>query len=64
LCTVPVRLITRFGLQNVRVYASGENLWLWSKRQGFDPRQSTMGGNSSTQYSPLRTISGGITITF
>lgn len=62
--TVPVRLITRFGLQNVRVYASGENLWLWSKRQGFDPRQSTMGGNSSTQYSPLRTISGGITITF
>lgn len=62
--TLPARLITRFGLQNVRVYMSGENIWLWSKRQGFDPRQSTNGGNSSTQYSPLRTISGGISITF
>lgn len=62
--TFPKKMVTRFGLENVRLYAVGDNLWLWSKRQGFDPRQSISGGSSSVTYSPIRTISGGISVTF
>ena len=47
------------------LFATGDNLALFSKRQGFDPRVSMSGGNSSYGgYSPMRTITGGINITF
>ena len=62
--TLPTKWVKKLGLQSLRVYASGDNLWLWSKRQGLDPRQSISGGTSNEYYSPVRTISGGITLTF
>ncbi len=62
--TLPVSLTSKAGISKVRVYVSGSNLWLWSKRQGLDPRQSISGGTSNAYYSPMRTISGGITVTF
>ena len=52
------------GLTNVRVYASGENLYYWSKRKGFDPRSSFWGTSSETSYSQMRTFTGGITVQF
>ena len=61
---LPKKLVKKIGLENLRVYATGDNLWLWSKRQGLDPRQSISGGTSNEYYSPVRTISGGITLTF
>ena len=62
--TLPAKLCSKLGLANVRVYATGDNLWVWSKRQGLDPRQSISGGSSNEYYSPIRSISGGISITF
>ena len=62
--TLPAKIVTKAGLTNLRVYLSGSNLWLWSKRQGLDPRQSISGATSSSTYSPIRTISGGVTISF
>ena len=62
--TLPAKLCNKLGLANVRVYATGDNLWVWSKRQGLDPRQSIAGGSSNEYYSPIRSISGGISITF
>lgn len=62
--TLPKKLMTRFGLENIRLYVVGDNLWLWSKRQGLDPRQSITGDASSVRYSQGRTISGGISLTF
>lgn len=41
-----------------------DNVWTWSKRQGLDPRQSITGGSSNSVYRPIRTVSGGITVTF
>jgi len=61
--TLPKNWVAKAGLTNVRIYATGANLWLWSKRQGLDPRQSITGANSAAYYSPIRTISGGITLT-
>ena len=62
--TIPMNICSRIGFDKVRVYVVGDNLWLWSKRQGLDPRQSIKGENSASYYSPIRTISGGITLTF
>ena len=42
----------------------GPNLYTWSKRDGLDPRQSLTGGSNGQMYSPIRTFSGGINITF
>ena len=46
-------------IQNLRVYIACDNVWYWSKRKGLDPR-----GTGTGQYSPIRTISGGVTLTF
>ena len=46
-------------IQNLRVYVACDNVWYWSKRKGYDPR-----GGSNSYYSPIRTISGGVTLTF
>ncbi len=62
--TLPKNIVRKIGLSNLRVYCSAENVWLWSKRQGMDPRQSTSGSVSSQYYSPIRSISGGITVSF
>ena len=62
--TLPKNLVAKAHLTNVRVYFSGSNLWLWSKRQGLDPRQSITGATAAYTYSPMRTIQGGVTISF
>ncbi len=62
--TFPKKWTSVLGLSSVRVYASGDNLYYWSKRKGFDPRGSFWGTSSETSYSPVRTITGGITVQF
>ena len=62
--TLPKSFSMKFGVEKLRVYVVGDNLWFWSKRKGLDPRQSITGGASSALYSSIRTISGGISVTF
>lgn len=63
--TLPKNIVRKAHLGNVRVYAVADNVWLWSHRQGLDPRQTLSGGGASDlNYSPIRTISGGVSITF
>lgn len=69
--TLPNSLIGKIGIKSLRVYVAGENLAVFTKRKGLDPRYSLgiggyIGGSgaSSTMYSALRTITGGITLTF
>ena len=62
--TLPKRIVAKLGLTNVRIYASGENLYYWSKRKGFDPRSSFWGTSSETSYAQVRTFTGGLTIQF
>ena len=61
--TLPAKWTRRAGIEKIRFYFAGENLWLWSKRQGLDPRQSISGDVTSSYYAPMRTLSGGITLT-
>lgn len=62
--TLPNKWVTRIGLSNIRVYLAADNIYYWSKRKGFDPRGSFTGSSTTSGYSPSRTISGGIKISF
>ena len=62
--TLPSSLTRRLEIEKIRVYVTADNIWYWSKRQGLDPRQSITGSVTNAYYSPMRTISGGITLTF
>lgn len=61
--TLPTKWTRPLGLESIRIYGAAENVALWSKRRGLDPRQSFATSNSST-YSPIRAISGGIRVQF
>ena len=62
--TLPQTLTRKLGVESIRVYGSAENLFYISARRGFDPRYSLAGYNNMSSYNPIRTISGGITLTF
>ena len=55
--------IERLGLSELRIYGVAENVALWSKRKGLDPRQGFISSQNAT-YSPSRVISGGIRLSF
>ena len=61
--TFPAKLTKKAHIEKIRVYAVADNVALWSARKGLDPRQGFAGANS-TYYSPMRAISGGLSITF
>jgi len=69
--TFPKNLISPLTLSALRIYVAGENLFVWSKRKGLDPRYSLgIGGYTSgsglntNSYSAMRTITAGLTVTF
>ena len=62
--TFPAKWMSKAHISKLRVYLACENVWLWSQRKGLDPRQSLTGGASAAYYSPMRTISGGVNVTF
>jgi TonB-linked SusC/RagA family outer membrane protein len=63
--TIPAKLSSKLGIQSLRIYVIAQNVKYWSVRKGFDPRQGS--GNTDTNatyYSPMRTVSGGVTLKF
>ena len=69
--TLPDELLSSFGIEQLRVYISGENLAVAAARKGVDPRYSmglgslTSGsGLNSGSYSAMRTVTAGVTLTF
>lgn len=62
--TLPSSWTKKLAINSLRFYVSAENVFYWSKRKGFDPRQSYSSSTTATTYSPMRTISGGVTFQF
>ena len=62
--TLPSKWTRKLAINSLRVYMSAENVFYWSKRKGFDPRQSYDETTNATFYSPMRTISGGVSFEF
>ena len=61
--TLPKKWTNAINMKGIRIYVQGENLWYLSARKGMDVRKSFSGDTGNT-YSALRTISGGINVTF
>lgn len=66
-------LLKNLGIGSLRLYVAGENLAVATARKGLDPRFSLNGtgnlyaggaGSSANYYAAMRTITGGLTITF
>ena len=62
--TIPERVTSRMHINKLRMYVACDNIYYWSCRRGLDPRQSFSGATSNALNSPVRTISGGLNITF
>ncbi len=69
--TLPKKLLNRISVNNIRIYVSGENLFLLTARKGLDPRfnyglgsMTSGAGLSSGTYATMRTITGGLSFTF
>ncbi len=61
--TFPAKLTKKAKIEKIRIYAVADNVALWSARKGLDPRQG-FGSSNTVFYSPMRTISGGLSVTF
>ena len=61
--TIPQKYTRKAYIEKARIYFSGDNVLLCSKRKGLDPRQS-FSGATSWVYQPLSTYSLGVSLTF
>lgn len=66
----PQSLIRRIKLNNLRLYASAQNLFTWTKYSGFDPEVSKFGSSALrpafdySVYPHARTITFGLNVSF
>ena len=61
--TLPQSLTQKFMVSKLRLFFAADNVALLSARKGLDPRQSYTTATTA-RYTPIRTISGGVNITF
>ena len=62
--TFPAKLMRKAFIRHLRLSVSGDGLWYWSRRKGFDPRNSFWGSPSTTGYSLTRTFTFGAELGF
>ncbi|GAB3641475.1 SusC/RagA family TonB-linked outer membrane protein [Spirosoma arcticum] len=67
---LPKQWISRYKLTNVRVYASGTNLWTLTRYSGPDPEVSTLDGSTVSQgidfftFPQVKTVIVGLSVNF
>lgn len=62
--SIPSKFIKKSGVENVNIWISGDNLFLLSARDGYNPITSESGASGWYTYTPLTTISAGVRIKF
>lgn len=60
--SLPAKVVKKMHLQNLRIYAQGQNLFTWSKFQGFDPENDS--NLTFGRYPTARQFTFGIDIAF
>lgn len=60
---MPSNLISKLKIDNATLYVNGENLMLFTKRQGSDPSQ-TFNGTTQNRFTPSRVITLGLNLNF
>lgn len=64
--TLPENFLNRYNIANIRLFTTADNVFMFTKHAGFDPRMSLVGGLEVGAYSfpYMRSISFGIDINF
>ena len=62
--TLPSRVTDKIRVAGMRFYLTCDNICYVSARKGFDPRFSMSGTSNFAVNSPVRTFSGGLSLTF
>lgn len=62
--TVPKTFVKQLGLADLSFFVSGDNLFLFTKRDGFNPATNEFGASSTYRYAPLTTVTGGVKVKF
>jgi len=62
-CTLPKNILSKAGIQSARIFLTGDNLKIFSKRTGMDPQQSFAGVSDYT-YVPNKTFTVGLSLQF
>jgi hypothetical protein len=60
---LPKNVASRIGAGGLRVFVTADNLLIWTKNPGMDPRQD-FAGTAATQYSPIKTYTVGLNVKF
>lgn len=61
---LPSAFLQDSGIADASIYVTGDNLFLFSKRDGFNPSTSISGASDTYRYSPLSTFTVGVTLKF
>ena len=63
--TLPAKFMKKLGIDGIRIYVSADNVAMFSKRKGLDPRITLSGDiRNYGGYGQIRTITGGINFNF
>ncbi len=62
--TLPTSLTNKVRIDQTTVFVAGDNLWLTTKRKGFNPATAETGNSDMYRYSPLSTITVGLKVKF
>lgn len=61
--TVPQKWTKKIGVNNLRIYASANNLWTWAAYDFYDP-ESAISGTATWGTPPLKTVTFGLNLNF
>ena len=60
---LPSRLLSKAGIEGLRIYVSADSPWIFTHLQGMDP-QASFTGSTSYAYAPNRTFTLGVDLKF
>ena len=61
---IPQSFLENYGIRDANIYVTGNNLFLISKRRGYDPRLSISGVSETYGYNLLSSVSLGLNLKF
>lgn len=62
--TLPKQMLNKIGIDNIRLYLQGENLFTVTNYTGYDPEVGTRNGLDSGTYPQARTFTFGVNVSF
>lgn len=62
--TLPKEWLSSINVKSMKVWVSGDNLALWSARRGFNPMTSLSGESDTMTYTPMTTLTAGLSLNF